>query len=235
VEEWAERWREARGGDKVHRNTATEVRTCGGGEGIDTEAKEMRDSVDRGGHKVEHEGPLGRVGGRSRGSGTHLRIVGEGATATEEREEGDQEGAGGGVGERDKQELMNKGERKKERRASESSHLPSSAPGRGSRHQYTGRGGGEEKETGNFKEFTKCEAAPVKSTMADGMGRREGAKREEECRGSAGQEGVAAAGLCGWRGEEGEEWCRDVGEGGDRRGQEARGAKDARKNTCGIR
>jgi hypothetical protein len=37
------------------------------------------------------------------------------------------------------------------------------------------------------------------------MGRREGAKRKEECRGSAGEEGVAAAGLCGWRGEEGEE------------------------------
>ena len=150
VGEWAERWRESRGGDKVHRNTATEVRTCGGGEGIDTEAKEMRDSVDRGGHKVEHEGPLGRVGGRSRGSGTHLRIVGEGATATEERKEGDQEGAGGGVGERDKQELMNKGERKKERRASESSHLPSSAPGSGSRHQYTGRGGGGRKRNWEF-------------------------------------------------------------------------------------
>jgi hypothetical protein len=49
--------------EKVQRHIKTEartccgVRTCGGGEEIDTEAKERRDSADHsGGQKVEHEG-----------------------------------------------------------------------------------------------------------------------------------------------------------------------------------
>jgi hypothetical protein len=73
------------------------------------------------------------------------------------------------------------------------------------------------------------EGAEIRGCAREGgsgeTGRREGAKREEECRGSAGEEGVAAAGLCEWQGEEGEEWCRDVGEGKDRWGQGRGGRK----------
>ncbi len=147
---------------------------------------------------MEHEGPLGRVGGRSGGSGTHLRIVGEGATATEEREEGDQEGAGGGVGERDTQELMNKGERKKERASFRV--LPPALLGAGQRKPPSG--GWEEKETGNLKESTKCEAAPVKSRMADGMGsgRSRGAVGES---GRGGDQGRREGGREWGDGEEG--------------------------------
>jgi hypothetical protein len=71
-----------------------------------------------------------------------LRIVGEDATATEEREEGDQEGAGGGVGERDMQELMNKRERKKKSVSFRvlPPSLPASTPGSG----RSGQGGERE-------------------------------------------------------------------------------------------
>jgi hypothetical protein len=202
VGEWAERWREARGADKVQRHTETEVSTCGGGEGIDTEAKERRDSVDRGGHKVEHDWAWGRVGGRRGGSGTQLRIVGEDATATEEREEGDQEGAGGGVGERDMKGLMNKGKRKKKRVSFRV--LPPALLGTGQGKPPSVQTGEEEKEkeTGNFKEFTKYEAAPVKIRMDEGKGsgRSRGAVGES---GRGGDQGMREGGREWGDGEEG--------------------------------
>jgi hypothetical protein len=47
---------------KTQARTCGGVRTCGGGEEIDTEAKERRDRVDhRGGHEVEHEVAWGGV------------------------------------------------------------------------------------------------------------------------------------------------------------------------------